>query len=320
MIAIAVAAGFIMDMLFGDPSWIKHPVVIIGKLINIMEKALRRLFPETDRGEFAAGLVMAVIIPLVVLVITAGVCITAYRIHPVLCLLIETIWCWQAFSMKGLKTESMNVYCCLDAGDLPASRKAVGRIVGRDTAELDETGVTKAAVETVAENFGDGVMSPMVFMIIGGAPLAMFYKSINTMDSMVGYKNRKYLYFGRAAAKLDDFVNYIPARLGGIMWVIGAALSGYDYKNSWKIWRRDRRNHASPNSAQTEAACAGALGIRLAGPAYYFGEYYDKPYIGDAVNDISYEDIKASNKMMYCAGIAAVASAVVIRAVITLVF
>lgn len=320
MIAIAVAAGFIMDILFGDPAWIKHPVVIMGRAISVMERALRKLFPETDRGEFAAGLAMAVILPLAVLAVTGGVCAAAYMIHPVLCLLIETVWCWQSFSMKGLKTESMNVYRCLADGDLQASRQAVGRIVGRDTAELDETGVTKAAVETVAENFGDGVMSPLIFMIIGGAPLAMFYKSVNTMDSMVGYKNQRYLYFGRAAARLDDFVNYIPARLGGIMWVAGALLSGYDYRNSWKIWRRDRRNHASPNSAQTEAACAGALGIRLAGPAYYFGEYYDKPYIGDAVNDISYEDIKASNKMMYCAGIAAVASAVFIRAVITIIF
>lgn len=318
IIVIAAVAGFIMDMLLGDPSWIKHPVVIMGKAISIMEKGLRRMFPQTDRGEFAAGLVMAVVLPLTVLAVTAGVCAGAYMIHPGLCLLIETIWCWQAFSMKGLRTESMNVYRCLTSGDLQASRRAVGRIVGRDTAELDETGVTKAAVETVAENFGDGVMSPLVFMIIGGAPLAMLYKSINTMDSMVGYKNKRYLYFGRAAAKLDDFVNYIPARLGGIMWVAGSMLSGYDWKNSWKIWRRDRRNHASPNSAQTEAACAGALGIRLAGPAYYFGEYYDKPYIGDALRDISYEDIKASNKMMYGAGITAVVIAAAIRIAVVL--
>lgn len=314
IIAIAVVAGFIMDILFGDPSWIRHPVVIMGKGISIMENALRRMFPKTDSGEFAAGLVMTIVLPVLVLAVTAGVCVVAYMVHPGLCLAVETLWCWQAFSMKGLKTESMNVYRCLAEGELNDSRKAVGRIVGRDTANLDETGVTKAAVETVAENFGDGVMSPLVFMIIGGAPLAMFYKSINTMDSMVGYKNKRFLFFGRAAAKLDDFVNYIPARLGGIMWVAGAMLSGYDYRNSWRIWRRDRRNHASPNSAQTEAACAGALGIRLAGPAYYFGEYYEKPYIGDAINEISYENIRDADRMMYCAGIVAVILAVTVRA------
>lgn len=313
VVAIAVAIGFILDLILADPAWIKHPVIIMGDGISFLEKNLRKIFPTTDKGEFVAGVVMATILPLTVLVVTTSVCMLAFIINPILCIVVEAIWCWQAFSMKGLKDESMRVFRCLESGDLKKSQKAVGRIVGRDTSQLDERGVTKAAVETVAENFGDGVMSPLVFMIIGGAPLAMMYKSINTMDSMVGYKNERFLYFGKAAAKLDDFVNYIPARIGGIVWVIGAMISGYDYRNSWKIWKRDRLNHASPNSAQTEAACAGALGVKLAGPAYYFGEYYNKPYIGDSIKDIRYENIKDANRMMYCAGIFAVVIAICIR-------
>lgn len=313
IVTIAIVVGFIMDILLGELAWIKHPVVIMGKGITFLEKNLRKIFPATDRGEMMAGAVMAIFLPTTVLIITAGICVIAYYLHPALCFVIEAIWCYQAFSMKGLKTESMNVYNCLNEKTIAESRKAVGRIVGRDTSELDEVGVTKAAVETVAENFGDGVMSPLVFMAIGGAPLAMLYKAVNTMDSMVGYKNKKYLYFGRAAARLDDFVNFIPARLGAIMWVVGAMIGGYDFKNSFRIWRRDRLNHASPNSAQTEAACAGALGIRLAGPAYYFGELYDKPYIGDDNKEITFENIRDANKMMYCAGIVAVITAVAVR-------
>lgn len=188
-----------------------------------------------------------------------------------------------------------------------AARKAVGRIVGRDTSELSEEGVTKATVETVAENFADGVLAPLLYLAIGGAPLALTYKAVNTMDSMLGYKNEKYIDFGRASAKLDDFCGFAPARLAALFFVAAAALTGLDFKSAYLIWKRDRFNHASPNSAQTEAACAGALGIRLAGPAYYFGEYYDKPYIGDATREIGAEDILRANKLMLVASLLATA-------------
>ena len=212
--------------------------------------------------------------------------------------------------------ESTNVYRELTKPDLPAARIAVSRIVGRDTQALTAEGVTKAAVETVAENASDGVIAPLLYMLLGGAPLALTYKAINTMDSMVGYKNERYLRFGRAAAKLDDIANYLPSRIAALLWVAAAALTGNDARSAWRIWRRDRRNHASPNSAQTESACAGALNVQLAGPAYYFGQYYPKPTIGDAVRPIEPEDIRRADRMMYAESLLALALGLVIRGIL----
>ena len=225
-------------------------------------------------------------------------------------------WCGQALAAKGLVQESMNVYRELTKPDLPAARIAVSRIVGRDTEALTVEGVTKAAVETVAENASDGVIAPLFYMLLGGAPLALTYKAINTMDSMVGYKNTQYLYFGRAAAKLDDVANYLPSRIAALLWVAAAALTGNDARSAWRIWRRDKRNHASPNSAQTESACAGALNVQLAGPAYYFGEYYPKPTIGDAVRPIEPEDIRRADRMMYAESLLALALGLLIRGIL----
>ena len=205
------------------------------------------------------------------------------------------------------------MYKELQKQDLPAARKAVARIVGRDTQNLTAEGVTKAAVETVAENASDGVIAPLLYMLLGGAPLALTYKAINTMDSMLGYKNQKYLYFGRAAARLDDVANYLPSRLAGLLWVAAAALTGSSARGAWKIWRRDCRNHASPNSAQTESACAGALGVQLAGPAYYFGEYYDKPTIGDALRPVEPKDILRADRMMYAESLLALVLGIALR-------
>ena len=216
------------------------------------------------------------------------ICLGAAKLSPWLGLAVQMFWCGQALAAKGLAQESRNVYKELAKGDLPAARRAVARIVGRDTQNLTAAGVTRAAVETVAENASDGVIAPLLYMLLGGAPLALTYKAINTMDSMLGYKNEKYLYFGRIPAKLDDVANYLPSRLAALLWVAAAAFTHNDAKGAWKIWRRDRRNHASPNSAQTESACAGALGVQLAGPAYYFGEYYAKPTIGDPLRPIEH--------------------------------
>lgn len=313
-ICIAVLLGFLLDLWLADPSWMPHPVVLMGKCITRLEKWLRARFPATAHGELMAGCILAVALPVGTLVLTSAVCFLAYRIHPALSLAVQTLWCWQALAVKGLAVESRNVYRCLAAGDLPAARKAVSRIVGRDTQALNEDGVTKAAVETVAENFSDGVVAPLLYMLLGGAPLALCYKAINTMDSMVGYKNERYLYFGRAAAKLDDFANYLPSRLAALFWIAAAALIGQHAGNAWKIWRRDRRNHASPNSAQTESACAGALRVQLAGPAYYFGEYYDKPTIGDALRPVEPRDILRANGMLFAASLLALILGLAIRA------
>ena len=310
----AVLGGFVLDALFGDPAWLPHPVVYMGKAISKLEKFLRPRLPKTPQGELLGGAIVAFCLPVGTFLLTGLVCWGAARLHPLLGLAVQMLWCGQALAARGLVQESTNVYKELKKPDLPGARKAVSRIVGRDTAELTAEGVTKAAVETVAENASDGVIAPLLYMLIGGAPLALTYKAINTMDSMLGYKNEKYLYFGRVPAKLDDVANYIPSRLAGLLWVAAAAFTHNDAKGAWKIWRRDRRRHASPNSAQTESACAGALGVQLAGPAYYFGQYYPKLTIGDALRPIEPEDILRANRMMYVASSFALAWGCALRA------
>ena len=313
MIWTAVLCGFLLDCLLGDPEKMPHPVVWMGKAISRLEGWLRRRFPQTPQGERAGGIVLAIVLPVGTLIISGGLCWLFWWIHPLLGLALQAFWCWQALAMRCLAKESRNVYRCLKTQGLEAGRKAVSRIVGRDTAQLSEQGVVKAAVETVAENFSDGVVAPMLYMLIGGAPLALAYKAINTMDSMVGYKNEKYLYFGRAAAKLDDVVNYLPSRIAALLWILTCPLAGGNGKNAWKIWRRDRRNHASPNSAQTESACAGSLGVQLAGPASYFGKLLEKPTIGDWEREIQPEDILRTNRMMIVASVASLVIGLAIR-------
>ena len=303
MIEYAVLGGFVLDCLFGDPAWLPHPVVYMGKAISRLEKFLRSRLPKTPQGELLGGAVTAFCLPVGTLLFTGLVCWGAAMLHPLLGLAVQMFWCGQALAAKGLMQEN----------DLPAARKAVSRIVGRDTEALTAEGVTKAAVETVAENASDGVIAPLLYMLLGGAPLALTYKAINTMDSMLGYKNEKYLYFGRAAAKLDDVANYIPSRLAALLWIMAAAFTRNDAKGAWRIWRRDRRNHASPNSAQTESACAGALGVQLAGPAYYFGEYYPKPTIGDPLRPIEPKDILRADRMMYAESLLALAAGLALR-------
>uniref|UniRef100_UPI00402A3B3C adenosylcobinamide-phosphate synthase CbiB n=1 Tax=Gemmiger formicilis TaxID=745368 RepID=UPI00402A3B3C len=318
MIFWAVLGGFLLDALFGDPAWLPHPVVLMGRCISALEKHLRTALPKTPRGELAGGAAVAAVLPLGTLAVTGLACWAAARLHPALGLALQMLWCGQALAAKGLAQESRNVYKELAKGDLPAARRAVARIVGRDTQNLTAAGVTRAAVETVAENTSDGVIAPLLYMLLGGAPLALTYKAINTMDSMLGYKNEKYLYFGRCAAKLDDAANWLPSRLAALLWVAAAALTGNSARGAWRIWRRDRRRHASPNSAQTESACAGALGVQLAGPAYYFGEYYDKPTIGDPLREIEPRDILRANRMMYAESLLALVLGLAVRLMLVL--
>ena len=295
----ALLLGFFLDLLLGDPSWLPHPIRAIGALIAALEKVLRRLFPKRQGGELAGGAALVIL----VLALSGGFTLLVLwlcgKVGLWLRFLAETILCFQLLATRSLKGESMKVYQALKAGDLEGARHAVSMIVGRDTQRLDEAGVARAAVETVAENASDGVIAPLIFLAIGGAPLGMAYKAVNTMDSMVGYKNDRYLWFGRCAARLDDLVNFIPARLAGLLMCLGAGFSGFDGPNALRIFRRDRKNHKSPNSAHTEAAAAGALHIQLGGPNYYFGKLVDKPAIGDADHPVEPLDIVRVNRLMY---------------------
>lgn len=294
----ACAAGLLLDLLFGDPVWLYHPVRLIGNWISWGERQLRKV---CGTHLTAAGGVLWVLTAGMAFAIPFGLLALAGWIHPALRFLLETFWCFQILAAKCLASESRKVYDRLKARDLPGARKAVSMIVGRDTEKLTEEGVTKAAVETVAENTSDGVTAPLIYLLIGGAPLGFLYKAVNTMDSMLGYKNDRYLYFGRIPAKMDDVFNYIPARVTALLMTISAFLTGLDGKNAWKIYRRDRKKHASPNAAQTESVCAGALGVRLAGDAVYFGKLYKKEFIGDALRSIEPEDIIRTGRLMYAA-------------------
>ena len=295
----ACVTGFLLDFLFGDPVWLYHPVRLIGNFISFGEKKLRGIFGKKEKGELAAGTVLWFLTAGFSFVIPFLVLWGAQRLHPALRFLIESFWCYQILAARCLVEESGKVYDRLKEKDLPGARKAVSMIVGRDTENLTEEGVTKAAVETVAENTSDGVTAPLLFLLLGGAPLGFLYKAVNTMDSMLGYKNEKYLYFGRFPAKMDDVFNYIPSRVTALFMIAAAFLTGMDGKNAWKIWRRDRRKHASPNSAQTESVCAGALRVRLAGDAVYFGKLHKKEYLGDPLRPIEPEDIRRAGRLMY---------------------
>ncbi len=302
----AFLLGFLLDLLIGDPHGFPHPVRAIGGLISFLTKKLLKSEEERNpKKELANGILCVCIVLLSVAIIVSGLYIGSYLIHPYLGLAVESIMTWQILAAKSLRVESMKVYRALQTGTLEDARKAVSMIVGRDTNELSEEGVIKAAVETVAENTSDGVIAPMLYTALGGPVLGFLYKSINTMDSMIGYKNDTYLYFGRAAAKLDDVVNFLPARISAGMMIFASAIGGKDFqaKNAVKIFKRDRYNHASPNSAQTEAVCAGALGLQLAGNAYYFGKLVEKPYIGDFTRSPEREDIKRSNRLMYLSAV-----------------
>lgn len=298
---VAFVCGFVLDLLLGDPHSLPHPIRLIGAWIAGLEKKLLKPQMRDQKKEFYKGILLVVLVLLCTGLVSAFVLSGAYWLHPVAGIVIESVMTYQILATKCLKDESMKVYQSLNEQGIEAGRVAVSMIVGRDTNVLDETGIVKAAVETVAENTSDGVIAPMLYTALGGPILGFVYKAVNTMDSMVGYKNDKYLYFGRAAAKLDDVVNFIPARISAYLMIAAAYIGGksFDGQHAYRIYKRDRRNHASPNSAQTESVCAGALGIRLAGDASYFGKVVKKPYIGDALREVEREDIVRVNRLMY---------------------
>ena len=291
--------GFILDMIFGDPHGFPHPVRLMGGLISALEKRLLDMGNRNPDRELKNGKFLAAAVLLSVSAVSSAVFIAAYFAHPIFGACAEAFMTYQILAAKGLKSESMKVFDRLEHDDLSGARKAVSMIVGRDTDNLDAEGVTKAAVETVAENTSDGVVAPMLYCAVGGPVLGLMYKAVNTMDSMIGYKNDKYLYFGRAAAKLDDAANFLPARISAVFMLFSAFIGGFDFKNALRIYKRDRLKHSSPNSAHTEAVCAGALGVRLAGDAVYFGKTVKKPFIGEALRKIEPEDIRRANRIMY---------------------
>lgn len=293
--------GMILDWIFGDPVWLYHPVRIIGKWISFLEKIFRKFAGDQEGNEkklLIAGGILWILVILASAAVPMGILYLAEKLSPCAAFVLECFWCYQLLAARSLGKESKKVYKKLIQDDLPGARLEVSMIVGRDTENLTVEGVTKAAVETVAENTNDGVIAPLIYMLIGGPILGFVYKAVNTMDSMLGYKNEKYLYFGRVAAKMDDVAGFIPARISALLMILASCLLGMDGKNALWIWKRDRRKHASPNAAQTEAVCAGALQVQLAGDAWYFGKKHEKDTIGDPIRNIEPKDILRSEKLM----------------------
>ena len=314
----ALAAGFLIDFFAGDPYSIPHPVVAIGKLISFFDRRLRR--GNSNPDDVGRGVLTVVLVALISTIVPALLLWAAWLVHPIVYFVISSVMCWQILAARQLFREGLKVQRALEKGAVEEARRAVSMIVGRDTDVLDGRGICRAAVETVAENTSDGVIAPLVFLILFGPAGGFFYKSVNTMDSMLGYKNEKYLYFGRAAAKTDDVVNYIPARLSALAMIVTAPLGGLDAGNAWRIFRRDRYKHASPNSAQTESVCAGALHVQLAGDAVYGGVLHKKEYIGDPDREIEPMDVTRAGKLMYAASFLILILGLALRAGVILCF
>ena len=313
-----ILTAFILDLIFGDPRSLPHPIVLIGKLISLLEQVVRSLFPATPGGLLCGGTVLVFVTCALSFLVPAAILLACYTVSPWLFIAVQTFMCYQIFACKSLRDAALLVYDGLVKHDLADAREKVGWIVGRDTAALTEEECAKAAIETVAENASDGVIAPMLYMFIGGAPLAFLYKGINTMDSMIGYKNDKYLYLGRCAAKLDDVANYIPARISGLLMIAASYLTGLDGRQAAFTFKRDRHHHLSPNSAMTESVAAGALHLQLGGDHYYFGKLVHKDTIGDDLKPVEPEDIRRMNKLMYMTAILALLLFTAVRATVLL--
>lgn len=299
-LVIKIWIAYVLDLIFGDPQNIIHPVQIIGKMINIGEKSLLGKKYKSDRKyKFFAGMILNITI----ISLTYGITYLIHRTseNSIIFTVAEIYLMYTVFSINSLAREGNRVYNILKEGNIERARKDLSYLVSRDTETMDEKMIIRSTMETISENTVDGIVAPMLYMFLGGLPLSMTYKAINTFDSMVGYKNEKYMDFGKFSAKLDDVANFIPARITGILIVIASVILGYDYKNSLKIFIRDRKNHSSPNSGHAEAGVAGALGVQFGGKVSYFGKEVDKPVIGDKIKDFELEDIKKNIKIMYVA-------------------
>ena len=299
-LVIKIWIAYVLDLIFGDPQNIIHPVQSIGKMIDIGEKSLLGKKYKSDRKyKFFAGMILNI----TVISLTYGITYLIRRTseNSIIFTVAEIYLMYTVFSINSLAREGNRVYNILKEGNIERARKDLSYLVSRDTETMDEKMIIRSTMETISENTVDGIVAPMLYMFLGGLPLSMTYKAINTFDSMVGYKNEKYMNFGKFSAKLDDVANFIPARITGILIVIVSMILGYDYKNSLKIFIRDRKNHSSPNSGHAEASVAGALGVQFGGRISYFGKEVDKPVIGDKIKDFELEDIKKNIKIMYVA-------------------
>ena len=313
-ITIALVVGYVADLIFGEHFAAICPAILLGKLIAALEPPLRAKAGDDPAALRRAGTRMVVLVCSAAVFPTLILSIVTWLIHPVLFTALQAFWFYQIMATRCLRDASMPVYKALQADDLPEARVQVGWLVGRDTDALTAEGVTKAAVETIAENTSDGSIAPLFWFAVGGAPLSMMYKAINTMDSMIGYKNEKYLDFGRRAALLDDVANFIPARLTALLFIAAAALvPGCSASRAGRIWVRDRKKSTSPNSGQCESAVAGALGVKLLGDAMYFGKLVPKQSVGDAVEKIRPRHILISHSLMFVAASLACALAAVVR-------
>jgi adenosylcobinamide-phosphate synthase len=299
---IALIIGYILDLIIGDPQGFFHPIRLIGNLISYVEGILR-LKCKGKKNEKKAGAILWFIVVFTSFIVPYVIIYLAAAINGILAVIIEIIMCYYILATKSLKDESMKVYSSLKNNNLYEAKINLSYIVGRDVERLNESSIAKAAVETVAENTSDGVIAPMLFIMLGGAPLGFMYKAINTLDSMVGYKNEKYINMGRFSAIADDVANYVPARLSAYVMIAAAFILKFDYKSAYKIYNRDKYNHKSPNSAHTESVCAGALNIMLGGDNYYGGVLVLKPTIGDNKRDVEAEDIVRANKLMYATSV-----------------
>lgn len=310
--AVLVAVGFLLDAVFGDPAWLYHPVCALGALAARLEKCLRRIFPQTPGGEMAAGILLWLGVTGAGFGATAALLAVLEWVSPWLRLAVEAVLCSLILARNSLGQAGAHVIQALEQS-LEAGRTAVGWYVGRDTSALSSDEVRRAAVETVAENTTDGVIAPMLFLLLGGAPLGMWYKAVNTLDSMVGYHNDTYEYFGKFSARMDDLANYFPARLSALLLVGASALAGLDWRGALRIWKRDRRSHKSPNAGQTESAVAGALGIQLGGDAVYFGKTVKKAALGDPLRPIDAGDVARTVWLMNLASLLALGLGVLVR-------
>ena len=314
---IEIILGFLLDLIVGDPQNPIHPIRIIGSLCKTVEKFFRSILKRYLK---VAGLLTWILVVFIVFIFNYLLLKVTYRINPSVTMILGSVMIYFCISTKALKIEGLKVVKYVIKDDIEGARKQLSYIVGRDTKNLDKESILKAVVETVAENMSDGVMAPLFYAGIGGAPLAFLYKAVNTMDSMFGYKNDKYIEFGYFPAKLDDVFNYIPARLSGYFIVIVSFILGLDYKNSFKIYKRDKNNHSSPNSAHPEAAVAGALNVQLGGPNYYFGKLVEKQTIGDDREKIDINKVNNTNNILYCSAVLGCIMALIINWSINVIF
>ena len=304
--AFIIITAFILDCLLGDPQNRFHPIRIIGSGISLSVAAYKKIKVKKPAVQFFMGVLLTLVIVSISYMVTGFITIFSYRLNYWLGFVVEAVICYFLIAAKALKEESMKVYRSLAAGDIEGARKNLSFVVGRDTHDLSVPSIIKATVETVSENLSDGVIAPLIYICIGGAPLGMAYKAINTLDSMIGYRNDDFEYFGKFAARLDDAANFIPARISALLLIFGSLFVGADVKGASRIFMRDRYNHKSPNSAQTESVCAGALGLCLGGDNYYHGLLVHKPTIGDEIQESLPKHIITANRLMYSAAISAV--------------